>query len=314
MQMLPSKTSSTAEKATGWGIILVIAALIFWGWGSIVEFVALTLKNTLLAFVYSVILVVGGFTLYYNWHRIFTGLLTLFIKSDPLSFMDRYADILTNKLKNLRAAIINLKGTKHELEAQMAEDSKIFKDNMNWAAAAKQQGKEARATGFVMEAQGAKESIELYKPSLERINKSLKFMEPMAEDWEISIDGMRSMIKRKRRDWKTIKATHAALKQSEDYLMENTTEGRIFKQSLDEYQSQISQKIAFIDDFEQRAKPILEGVQIKQVANQQDALKALEEYMSSSNKLALPKFDGEILEYQMVPQSASKYTFKNKKP
>ena len=47
--MLPNKTNSTAEKAVGWGLVLLIAGLIFWGWGSIVEFVALTLKNTLLA-------------------------------------------------------------------------------------------------------------------------------------------------------------------------------------------------------------------------------------------------------------------------
>lgn len=297
MQTMSSNTpGSGPENFFKWLPIVLGFGALFWFWGTISEFVVNTLENTLESIVLGAILVaIVGFVwsnpkwlymTYTNGCRWLTG---QFIKMDPLSYMDRFADILSDKLRNLREAIVNLKGSKVELERQIAADEKVMKDNLGWAQAAVKLGNSTRAAAFAGEAKNAKDSITLYTPTINRINNSLKFMEPMAENWELSIESMRKLIERKRRDWKILKKNAAALKQSEEFLRGDTEEARIYQESIKALEEQVSQKIAYIDDFEQRAKPILEGAAIQKIAGEQDSLKLLEDYMRG-DKLFLPTF------------------------
>ncbi len=323
MQMLPNKNDgnlSPLGKFLGWLPFIAGGIAVFWFWGTIVPFVKNTLKDTVLSLVYGGILAVTLLTLWHKWefismsYKIFLNKITgFFIKMDPLSYMDRFADILTQKLKNLRAAIVSLKGEKVSLERQIEEETKSMNDNLKLAKAFLEAGNKQKAAYHSGIAQGCKESITLYTPNMKRMTSSLSFMEQMDENWDLSISSMRQLIDRKRREWKVLKRNAAVLKQSEEFLRGDTEEGRIYQESIKALEEQVSQKIAYIEDFEKRAKPIMEGAQMEKNIREDEGLAFLEEYMNS-DKLLMPDFSNwngtQDVDYELVKSSSKEGEFK----
>lgn len=323
MQMLPNRNDgnlSPLGKFLGWLPFIAGGIAVFWFWGSIVPFVKNTLKDTVLSLVYGGILAVTLLTLWHKWefismsYKVFLNKITgFFIKMDPLSYMDRFADILTQKLRNLRAAIVSLKGEKISLERQIAEETQNMEKNLKMAKAFLDAGNKAKAGYHSGIAQGCKESIMLYTPNMKRMTSSLKFMEAMDENWDLSISSMRQLIDRKRREWKVLKRNAAVLKQSEEFLRGDTEEGRIYQESIKALEQQVSEKIAYIEDFEKRAKPIMEGAEMEKTIREQDGLAFLDEYMHN-DKLLMPDFSNwngiQDIDYELVKSSSKEGEFK----
>lgn len=294
------------EKWLRWLPIILGGVALFWFWGTVVGFVLLTLENTLKSLVYGGILaLIIGFVwsnprfIWMTYTNIWRSIIKLFISMDPLSYMDSYADLLSDKLKNLRKAILVMRGQLNELKEQISQEEKNKAENLRMATAAKQQGNEKMAGLYAMEAKGADESIRLYTPDLMRMDKSMQFMTALDENWDIAIKGIRSFNKRKRIQFEQLKRNAQALKQGEAFLKGETEESRIYQMSIKAAEEQMAQNMAYIEDFENRAKPILEGAAIKRTADQQDALSMLDEYMNNS-KLFIPNLAVEDIEYQEV--------------
>ena len=299
------------EKFLRWLPLIGIGVAVFWFWGIIVPFVKQTLEDTLKASIYAGVL---GFLILFLRHKwawvkmtyksVFHWIASLGIKMDPLSYMDRYVDILMEKLGNVRKAIVNLKAAKVNLERKMQEDVETYENKMKLAQAAMQQGNRTRAEGYSLDAKGAKDSVELYKPTLTRIVRSLEFLEPLAENWEVSIESMKGLIDRKRRDFKTLKENAKALNQAEEFLRGDTEEGRIYQESMKALEEQISQKIAYIEDFESRAKPIMEGAAIEKQMRSNEGMAMLEEYMKV-DKLLMPNFSASMYTNKLQAETIS---------
>ena len=319
MQTLPSNTPPTfMEKVLRALPFILLGVAVFWFWGTISAFVVMTLENTLKATIYGVILAAILLFGYQNSGFLWMGYKTLcrkitsfFIKMDPLSFMDRYADILTEKLRKVNAARVNLKGEKVDLERQIATEKKTMEQALKLGAAAMQTGNKAQASLQGQRAKGAENSIKLYMPNLLRMERSIAFMDTLAENWEVSIISMREEIERKRTEFRILKKNAAALNQAEAFLKGDTEEGRIYQESIRALEASVSQKIAYIEDFEQRAKPVLEGAKVQNQMQVNEGLEMLEQYMRD-DKLLLPDFtkigtiDLPETDYQVV---GSKFKF-----
>jgi hypothetical protein len=302
------------EKWLRWLPIIAGAVALFWFWGTVVGFVLLTLENTLKSVIYGAILVfILGFIwsnpmfLWMTYTNIWRKITAIFIAMDPLSYMDSYADILVQKLKNLQKAIVNMRGRLNHLNGIIDQEAKNKAENLRMASAARQQQNEKMAAYYAVEAKGADESIQLYTPDKARMERSLKFMSELDENWDIAIRGIRSFNKRKRIQFEELKENAKTLKQSEAFLKGETEESRNYYMSIEAAEKQMAQNMAYIDDFEIRAKPILEGAAIKKTADQQDALTMLDEYMNNS-KLFIPNLAVQDIEYQEVKPSVPTIT------
>lgn len=242
------------------------------------------------------IAIVGGIAAYFWIFASFNKMLFLslckgiqyaFIKMDPLSFMDRYADMLVQKLKNLRKGLVTIKAELAETNNQIAEDTETVQKNIKLGRAAQQEHDDKQAAFFGTEAKNAQDSITMATPGKQQLEENIKFMTELSENWDFSIKGIRSFNERKRRDYTRLKKTAKVLGQSKEFLNGETPEAQIYQQSIKAANEKMAQWQADVEDFEEKAKPILERGAIEKRANTNEGLDMLKQY---SEKLMLPDF------------------------
>lgn len=307
----PDTLPNGTEKWFKWVLLAIAAGLGIYFYGSISSFLAETVWNTWNIIKYGTL---PALAILFWWQypdfvamtyrNICKYIQAAFIKSDPLSYMDRYADLLVRKLNNLGK---NKRAIKAELVAtdqQIETDKKTWQDNLGWAKAAKQEGDVETAASYAMEAKNAEDSIKQAMPGRQKLSVSIEFMGKLEKNWAISIKGIRSFNERKRRDYKTLKRQARALNQSQEFLKGETPAAQLYNQSIQIANEQMAQWRAYVEDFEERAAPILKKGDIEARAQQNAGLELLDEYMKN-DKLMLPDFNnlgkvGQYAEYELL--------------
>ncbi len=213
-----------------------------------------------------------------TYRNICRKITSVFIKMDFLSYMDGYIETLKEKRKNLQLTKVNIQGKKVKLARMVEELLTNIDENMRKASAAKKQSKGDQAALFASMASGDKESITLYQPILQRLEKNLTFLEKLDENWGISIVKLDHEVKRKRTEYEVIREMYKGLSAAELFASDDNEKARIFKESLDALQTSVSNKIAAIEDFEKRSKGVMDGIDIEKQLMQDDGLRLLEEY------------------------------------
>lgn len=311
MDSLPSSGAGKAgalEKLLRYLPIIAIGAAAFYFWGLIVPFVKATLENTMLTVVYGTILAftLGPIIMYpkvfwMGYKSIIKKITGLMIKIDPLSYMDRYVDTLSEKLDNLNAIKVQLQGRQVAAERRIKALQQEVADHAKRGKAAIEQKQTTIASLEGTRLEGAKKSIQLYTPNYERMTKSLTFLNALSENWGMSIIQLREEIARKREEFEVLRDEAKALHQAEEFLSGNTPEGQIYQESLKALEYTVTQKIAYIEDFEKRSKNIMDGITVDNQAQHDDGLAALEAYMKDDNLLmpsnyAVPKFKTAVVQ------------------
>lgn len=276
--------------------IILIAAIAFYFWGSISGFVRRTVKDTADILWYGI---PTAFVLLFLWHKwafvkmsyhaLFGKIEKLFIKMDPLSYMDRYADLLDKKRQNLDLSIQRLQGKKAQMQRRITGLEENIRMNLKKGTAAKNDGQEKLAILCGTKVAGDKESIRLFTPLYTRIDKNLKMMTDLSENWKFSGETLRYEIERKRTEYEVIKEIVGGLRNAEDMINSNSEEARIYGLSLQALEEKASQGLGYIEDFDRRSKDVIDGISLDKQMLKDEGLKALEEYMQNGT-LVMPDF------------------------
>jgi len=231
---------------------------------------------------------------------------SFFIKMDFLSYLDRYVENLKEKRHNLQVTKTKIEGKKVKLERQITDLVKGIDENMRKAKAAKSVNKTEQASLFASMASSDNESVKLYQPIYDRMKKNLTFLEKLDENWGYSITKLEHEIKRKRTEYETIREMYKGLSDAELFASTDNEKARIFQESLLALEESVTQKIAFIDDFEKRSKGVMDGIDIEKQMMNDDGLKLLEEYEDNGGLfLEVPSATGEVSILSSVPKESS---------
>lgn len=322
MDQLPSSGKTNGvEKIMRWLPIIGLGILAFWAWGTIAEFVQQTLKSTLLTVLYGAPLavLVGSIVLYpaawwMGYKSLCKKITSIFIKIDPLSMMDRYVETLSDKLTNLNEIKVQLQGRQVASKRRIEALNKEVQDHMTRGQAALKQGQQSVAALEGSRLEGAKKSIEMYTPNYERMTRSLDFLNALSENWGVSIVQLREEIARKREEFETLRDEAKAMHQAEAFLSGDTIEGQVYQESLRALEYSVTQKIAYIEDFEKRSKDIMAGIQVDNQSNHDEGLKALEDSLKDNSLLmpsnfAAPKFAQKVAIQDITYQEVGKKGF-----
>lgn len=320
MDQLPSSgKTGTLEKLVRYAPIIGAGVLAFWFWGTISNFVVHTLENTLYAVLLGTPLVVlVGSMIFYpmawwmGYKSLCKKITSIFIKMDPLSYMDRYADVLSEKLTNLNRTKVELQGRKIAAERRLQQLSKEVEEHSKKGATALKMNQMDVASVEGSRLEGAKNSIRMYTPNYERMKKSLDFLEQLSTNWGNSIVLTREEIARKREEFIVLRDEAKALGQAEEFLSGDTEAGRIYKESLVALEETMTHRMAYIEDFEKRAEPILKGIQVDNQMQHDDGLAALQAYLKDST-IVLPNSTGPLFHQKMSVQDVV-YEEVGKKP
>ena len=201
-----------------------------------------------------------------------------FIKMDPLSFMDRYVDLLKIKRKGLQASKTNLKANKIQLERDMAELKKNIDEKMRMSKAAKNMGDNEEASHQAGLAMTDKGSFDLYAPILRKMETNLAFLDKLDENWGRSIEKLSHTVEAKRKEFTTLKTMAKALNCAEEFAKGDTEANRIYKESVLALEEKVTQSLAYIEEFETNSKGVMKSIDIEKQMSQDEGLELLAQY------------------------------------
>lgn len=245
-------------------------------------------------------LVIWGFFKTISWK-----LTSWLINMDSLSVMDRYADYLTKKLRNLNSTKTQLNAKKIDLRRSMVVLQQNITDNLKKGDAAIQLNRGTEAAYFGTMVRTDENTLKLYQPIYERMVKNLEFLDELSENWDFSIKQLRYTIDGKRKEYVTLKATAAALNQAKEFASGDSDARRLYDESVKALEENVSRKIAAIDEFEKTSKTVMGTIRIEKKMIQDEGLKAIEAYRKNG-ELLLPDFSkvGESIAYEDVSNSS----------
>lgn len=299
METLPS-TKDFKLPVFGKIIRWIVPALLIYGLIKGFNYIAPTLKEATDNFWYLVwrvvpVVVLGSLylmnrtTIKLWWLGACKKLSSWIIAMDPISVMKGYLITLKKKAANLAQTLLFLKGKKVELERIMQTKSEDYTRYSKLALSAKQQGEDATAALNMQKALACKRSIDIYQPIYNRYEINTRFLSQLAENWKNSIDSLSFTIDIKTEEYETIKSMTKGLKSIEDLISSGSPEAQAFGESMKALEADLSQNIAYIEDFEQKAKPILTNMKVQKQSDMNDAMAALEE-LSKNQNLLLPSY------------------------
>lgn len=242
-----------------------------------------------------------------TYRNICRKITSFFIKMDFLSYLDSYIETLVKKRANLQVTKKNIDAKKVKLERQITDLTVAIDDNMKKAKAAKGVNKLDQSSMFASMAASDKESVLLYRPIYDRMVRNINFLERLDENWGISITKLKHEVKRKRTEYETIREMYKGLSEAEMFASEDNKAAFIFKESLAALEESVTQKIAFIDDFEKRSKGVMDGIDIEKQIMNDDGLKLLEEYENNGGLFLLEPnaINGEIITITASPKESA---------
>lgn len=247
---------------------------------------------------------------YKNLCRKITG---FFIKLDFLSYMDSYVDTLKQKLKNLELTKTALKAKRIELERMTNDIMTSFNLNMKKAKAAKEMASQLdrndpqyaslMQTSSHHASMGStdKQSIDSFKPMLDRMDKNLKFLDKLATNWGFSIEKLQHEVKRKRVEYETLKKMAHAIGQAEDFARGDTEAAKIYQASVAALEASLTEKIATIEEFEKKSKTVMDSIDLEKQMIDNEGMALLDEYERNGNSIFLPEDYQEAVVVKSTP-------------
>lgn len=308
----PQDKTNNVQK----GLAFVILAGLVWGvvtlLNAIMPSINELLENIWVFLAYAVpLFLVGGYILtnpLVIWGLLKTlsyKLTSWIIKMDPLSVMDRYVEYLRKKLASLLLTIQVLVGKRSSLKRQIADLEKNIDANGKKGAAALEQGKTKDASLFGIKVKTDQNTLAMLRPLEARMDKSLNFLQLLAENWEYGIESLTYQIEGKRKEYEIVTATVKGLKTADDFINSDNEAAKLYGMGLKALEEDVTQKIGYIEEFERRSKDIMSGIEIEKAVIKDEGLKELEKYMQS-NDLLLPNFETREIQdisYQTINSS-----------
>lgn len=328
--MAPQPTSSSNGTLKEKLVRLAIPALlVFVGvkvWNAFAPSLIQAMENALIAIPLATVLV-GGFLyvmanrslLWMGYKNLCKKLSNAIVKSDPLGFMDRYVELLIEKLANLNKTIEVLRGKKIRLDREVNQLESDITSDLRLAKAAIEQDKKQQASVFGTKVAGNRETLTLLAPLQARTEKSLNFMTSLAENWGFSIEKLQFTVSRKRKEFDIIKETVKGLKSADDLINSNSEEAQVFGMSIKALEDSVTEKMGYIEEFERRSKGTLDSIAIEKQAQTDEGLKIIEDYMKNGNlelpdfsDTAAPQFKANPVPVAMSGNAASKFNLLKK--
>lgn len=203
---------------------------------------------------------------------------SFFIRMDPLSFMDRYVDLLRTKRKGLQASKTQLNAKRIELERDMEALKKSVDEKMRRSKAAKSMGDMVQAAHESDLAMTDKGSFDLFAPILFKMKNNLIFLDKLDENWGRSIEKLSHTVEAKRKEFLTLKTMAKALNCAEEFAKGDTEANRIYKESVLALEERVTQSLAYIEQFETDSKGVMKSIELEKQMNSDEGLELLEQY------------------------------------
>jgi hypothetical protein len=326
--MLPESTGSQLksfwsrpEGKTGIIVLVLLAGLGIWGWGSIVGFLVSMMVDTLhLVGLVAALAAILWVLLSKRSHLIFRllmrALTSVVINIDPIGVLKDRLRQMRQRRDKLEEQISQVSGQIGRLKDVIAQNSADAEKKMRMAA---QADKMASAAHDSLEAQRmtfqktakARQAGRLQNANItyQQLLNKIQMVYDLLSKWAVHIDffieDTQDEVKQEEIKYKTVNAAYRAYKTAVSMIRGNADETELYNETMERLAENASRKLGEIDDFQRVAQGFMDSIDIQNGAVEEQALAKLDQYeqklLTSGNQDTAFLLPGAMATPQAIP-------------
>lgn len=242
---------------------------------------------------------------WYFYKSIMRGITRVFVEIDPIGILKSYISELQRNATEMRRQMGLLSGQIKILGETIAKNDSDRAKNLQLAHLAKQNGKNAQLVVKSRQAGRLKESnitLEALKKKLEIL---LHVFSKMHEACEVSIEDLDNEVNVREREYKAIQTAYSIFKTAVKIINGDQDKKEVFQQTMEFLAENYGNKLGEIEEFMSASKGFIEGIDLQNMAYEEDSLKELEMWEQKTDSLLLGDSKQDIVEgYQVFEMPA----------
>ena len=243
----------------------------------------------LVAMAIPLLLLVMNYKLVWNLLKQLSWNITKFaVSKNKIGFMYRYHDYLLSKIEKLDVSIKNIASMRIKTQRKIIELNDSLRENKSKVAKLQEKG----ASTLVIRTLSNKVTIdtkylESLLPKVVNIENQEKYLKDLYSNWVADAEDLKYTLDAKAEEYLLLKEMSIASGTAKEFLNGSSEESKLFKESLNQIEESITKYTANVEDFERKAKPILEAMAVDRAVSEDEGLRLVEEFKKNSVDLKI---------------------------
>lgn len=236
-----------------------------------------------------VVFIVMNPMLVWNIFKQLSWMLTKWLVSkDKLGYMYRYHDYLLGKIEKLDKSIESIAAIRIKTQRKIADINSVVTNNKKQAVIFEEQGKpETVRRTLANKINIDSKQLAILLPRVVSIEHQEKYLKDLHAAWVSDAEDLKYTLDAKAEEYQLLKEMNSATGAAGEFLSTNSEEFKIYRESLNQIEESVSRYTANIENFERKAKPVLESISANREVSEQEGLNLIEEFKKNSVNLKL---------------------------
>lgn len=210
------------------------------------------------------------------------------ISGDKLGYMYRYHDYLEMKRKGLDESITRITAAKIKLARSISDLQNKIESNKKTSVIYQDQGRpETVIRTLANQINADSKRLSALLPRGKAIVAQEQQLINLSQVWKADSDDLKYTLDGKAEEYKLLKELNEATGNASEFLKGNSEEYKIFQESLVQIEEQVSIYTANLEDFERKARPLLDNASADRTISEDEGLKLIEEFKKGSVELKI---------------------------
>jgi hypothetical protein len=211
------------------------------------------------------------------------------ISKDKLGYLYRYHDYIVEKTVKIYDNLKSVSAMRVTLERKINELELLVKNNKAKAIVAEDQGNTIATTSFSSKVAVDSKQIEVLKPRLEMVKRQEKALKEMYDMTSLQAEQLKYTLDSKAEEYKLLKEVDSATNSASSLIENNSTEYKIYQESLTQLESEVTTFIASIEAFEVKVKPIVAQMSTEKAINEAEGERLVKEFKAETATINFKK-------------------------
>jgi hypothetical protein len=284
------KVDLTTSGQKGFALVLIIALLFLLKW--LLPPMIFFLENLFYFgfLVGCVLLVIWNYSIIWMTFKTLSWNMTKWlISKDKLGYLYRYHDYIVEKTVKIYDNLKSVSAMRVTLERKINELELLVKNNKAKAIVAEDQGNTIATTSFSSKVAVDSKQIEVLKPRLEMVKRQEKALKEMYDMTSLQAEQLKYTLDSKAEEYKLLKEVDSATNSASSLIENNSTEYKIYQESLTQLESEVTTFIASIEAFEVKVKPIVAQMSTEKAINEAEGERLVKEFKAETATINFKK-------------------------
>jgi len=210
------------------------------------------------------------------------------IGQDKLGYMYRYHEYLLTKIDALDGNIKNISQIRNKVQRKIGELKQNVDNNKKKAGSYQ----DKNSSSIVLKALANKiavdtKTIESLLPQATSVQKQEQYLIQLHSQMSQDAEDLKYTLDAKAEEYKTLKELSEATGNASEFLKGNSEEYKLYQESLKQIEESVTKYTANIDNFERKAKPMLEAAALDRTVSEEEGMKLIEEFKKNTVTLKI---------------------------